>query len=187
VTLTLTTYRGPDTLHASGDIIDLYRAVFTAPPWNETDARIDEFSARLARDVQRPGFVAKVAHLDGHPAGFGTGWPTRSPFPSTRAYGRVVEQLGSESVAALLIGALEVDELAVAPAAQRHGVGGRILDALLKEAPDQRAWLLTWNSSPQATGFYRRRGWRQANEPTADERQVVVFLSPSQIEASRPG
>ncbi|GAA3453731.1 GNAT family N-acetyltransferase [Dactylosporangium matsuzakiense] len=176
--LDLSTYDGPATRGDIERFAVLYRAVFTAPPWNEDEDRVDEFRARLADDTRRPGFRALVARLDGDWAGFTTAWPTQPPFPTGRAYGAVRDQLGPVRTDELLLGALEIDEVAVVPAAQGRGVGGRLLAATLATAPDRRAWLLTWTTSPQAVGFYRRQGWHPAEPNPSAAEELVVFLSP---------
>ncbi|MFI5916546.1 GNAT family N-acetyltransferase [Dactylosporangium sp. NPDC051541] len=173
------TYDAAATRAAADRFAGLYRDVFTAPPWNEDEARVEEFRARLRQDAARPGFRAVVAEVDGRWAGFTTAWPTRRPFPAGRAYGAVRDRLGPGRTDELLVGALEIDEVAVSPAVQGRGVGGRLLEATLATVPDRRAWLLTWTTSAQAIGFYRRHGWQPAHPipDTADE--VVVFLSPA--------
>lgn len=176
--LTLTTYNQRATRQAAGRFVDLYRNVFTAPPWNENEARVEEFRERFTNDTHRPGFRAIVAHLDGCWIGFGTAWPTQPPFPTNRAYRTVLDQLGQDRVSTLLVNALEIDELAVSPAAQGRRVGGQLLNALLATAPDRRAWLLTWTTSLQAIGFYQHHGWHPAQPIPTTDRQVVVFLSP---------
>ncbi|WP_433616899.1 GNAT family N-acetyltransferase [Dactylosporangium sp. CA-139114] len=176
--LALSTYDGPATRRAAQRFVDLYRNVFTEPPWHEDETRVEEFRTRLTDDTHRPGFRAVVAHLDGCWIGFTTAWPTQPPFPTNRAYGTVRDRLGPDRVDELLVGALEIDEVAVSPAAQGRGVGGRLLDATLATAPDCRAWLLTWTTSPQAIGFYTRQGWRAAQPVPDSADEVVVFLSP---------
>jgi ribosomal protein S18 acetylase RimI-like enzyme len=58
----------------------------------------------------------------------------------------------------------EVVELHVHPNRQRRGIGKELLDELLARQPRDRA-LLTMNpTSPKATGFYAREGWRKLGE-----------------------
>ncbi|MFI6482936.1 GNAT family N-acetyltransferase [Nonomuraea sp. NPDC050663] len=162
---------GPDVLARVSDLVELYRAAFAEPPWNEDGWGADAFVERLTADVRRPGFAAVLASDDGGPAGFGTAWRTESPFPTGRAYGRVRAVLGDE-VETRLVGALEVDELAVSPHARGQGLGGRILELLCDGA--EACWLLT---SPEAVGavrLYERLGWRRMTGPGAG---VVVFAS----------
>jgi ribosomal protein S18 acetylase RimI-like enzyme len=57
----------------------------------------------------------------------------------------------------------EVVQLHVAPAAQRAGIGARLLDALLADQPHDRALLSMDPESPTAAPFYRRHGWRKVS------------------------
>jgi GNAT superfamily N-acetyltransferase len=170
------------------EVVAVYRTVFGAPPYNEDERRVAEFASRLRQDAARPGFVAWTANArrDGQLLGFATAWPTPEPFPTGRAYGKASRQLGPPRVRDWLVGSLEVDELAVLPAAQGQGIGSRLLAAALKAAPDRRAWLLTQAQATDAVGFYRRRGWHQLTDPAADSTGIVVFLSPNHPATTAP-
>lgn len=92
MTATLTIHKGRRALAVRDRLVEVYQAVFTAPPWNEDKSRVEEFSARLSDDAERPGFHAVTAHLGEECVGFATGWVTQPPFPTNRAYGRVLDQ-----------------------------------------------------------------------------------------------
>jgi GNAT superfamily N-acetyltransferase len=160
---------GQDVLARIEHLATIYRAAFAAPPWNEDERAAAAFVDRLATDVLRPGFGAVLASIEGRPVGFGTAWRTPAPFPSGRAYDLVRAELADE-VEAVLVGALEVDELAVIPQARGQGVAARVLDLLCSGAPD--CWLLTAPGAADAIRFYERRGWRRRTRPAAD---IVVF------------
>jgi GNAT superfamily N-acetyltransferase len=55
----------------------------------------------------------------------------------------------------------EVAELHVRPAAQRHGVGSRLLAYLLTSQPHDRALLSTQTGSRKARSFYAKNGWQE--------------------------
>ncbi|GAA3486831.1 hypothetical protein GCM10018987_09100 [Streptomyces cremeus] len=105
--------------------------------------------------------------------------PPPGPFPADRSAGRVAAQLGPR-LRPLLVGAFQVDELAVRPCARGTGLGRRLLAAVCDGAArDGRVWLLTARSAPDAVAFYRRLGWHEVlPEPGADPGDVVVFLAP---------
>jgi GNAT superfamily N-acetyltransferase len=166
-------------LGIADELTDAYVEVFTAPPWSHRDP--DEtrraFRARLEGDAGRDGFRALVERsAEGAIAGFVTGWTTPGPFRTDRAYGKVLERLGSEQVDELLVGAFEIDELGVLKSARGTGLGRRLLAAAVEEHP--RAWLLTWNQAHDTIAFYRRVGWREppVRGPATD---IVVFLAPN--------
>ncbi|MEU1723123.1 GNAT family N-acetyltransferase [Nonomuraea sp. NPDC005692] len=162
---------GEQALARRAELIDLYREVFTGPPWNEGEGEVAEFGVRFAADAARPGFRVVLAVEGARPCGFGTAWPTATPLPHTRSYGKVLAALGPDGVSRILAGALQVDELAVAPRARGRGLAGRILDLLCGES---RSWLLTSVNAPDAIRLYERLGWRRAGENDG----IVVFLNP---------
>lgn len=165
--MTLDLLTGEQSLVRQPELVHLYRSAFTGPPWHENETAVTAFDTRLTADARRPGFRAVLAAG----RGFGTAWPTASPFPAERSYGRVLAVLGPERVSELLVGALEVDELAVAPEARGQGLAGRLLDLLCGQ---RRGWLLTSPDASDAVRLYERSGWERAGE----DRDVVVFVRP---------
>ncbi|MEV4117022.1 GNAT family N-acetyltransferase [Nonomuraea sp. NPDC049695] len=161
---------GEETLARAAELIEIYSIAFSGPPWYEDGYGTADFAKRLTADVRRPGFTAVLATHDGNPAGFGTAWPTQAPFPAGRAYDRVRLDLGDQAEKCL-VGALEVDELAVSPHARRQGLAGRILDLLCEDATD--CWLLTAPRAQDAIRLYERLGWQRLTGPEAN---VVVFI-----------
>lgn len=172
---------GPGILGVLDALSDAYVEIFTAPPWahrSRAAARHD-FRERLKRDAHRPGFRAVVVMDESDAvAGFATGWITQDPFPTVRAYGKVLQRLGADRVDELLIGSFEVDELGVRSCARRSGLGGRLLSGITAAAPGGRSWLLTWGQAHDALAFYRRQGWEEPEAVHGEETDVVVFLSP---------
>jgi ribosomal protein S18 acetylase RimI-like enzyme len=160
---------GHMTLPRAAELIEIYSVAFAGPPWNEDGYGVADFAKRLTRDVHRPGFVAVLAIQDGKPAGFGTAWPTQQPFPTGRAYDLVRAELGDQ-VEAHLVGAREIDELAVSPHARGQGLARRILDLLCADATN--CWLLTAPQAHDAIKLYERHGWQRLTRPEA---KVVVF------------
>ncbi|MBB4919779.1 GNAT family N-acetyltransferase [Streptosporangium saharense] len=160
---------GQEILARVPDLVKIYRAAFGGPPWHEDEHAADAFAERLTTDARRPGFTAVLADDNGDPVGFGTAWHTPSPFPTGRAYDLVRAELG-EAVETRLVGALEVDELAVSPHARGRGLGASVLDLLCGGADP--CWLLTSPQAADAIRFYERLGWQRLTGPGAD---VVVF------------
>ena len=60
-------------------------------------------------------------------SGFVSGWTTPAPFRADRAYGSVLDRLGSERVWDFLIGAFEIDQLGVIERARGTGLGRHLL------------------------------------------------------------
>ncbi|MCX5198397.1 GNAT family N-acetyltransferase [Streptomyces sp. NBC_00249] len=169
---------GRAVLDLADELVDTYAEVFSAPPWNEGEETIRQFSTRLQADVRRPGFRTAFAQSATGIEGFATGWLTASPFPSHRAYPQVAAQLGRDRVRELLVGALEIDELAVRGPARGHGTGRTLLTEITADAPDGRAWLLTSRLATDTVATYRRLGWHEVPALPGTQTGVIVFLAP---------
>ncbi|MGW1267121.1 GNAT family N-acetyltransferase [Streptomyces sp. NPDC002491] len=171
-------FRGPELRAYSDDLRSVYVEAFCAPPWNEDEEKATGFVGRLANDVRRPGFTAALAFAGSDVVGFATAWTTCAPFPTDRCYPQAAAGLGPDHTMDWLVGAREIDELAVRPAAHGTGLAGDLLEAVTADAPEGRSWLLTSVRSTRAMSFYRRRGWTQATHPSPDGKGIVVFLGP---------
>ncbi|KOU44004.1 hypothetical protein ADK53_04050 [Streptomyces sp. WM6373] len=161
------------------ELADTYGEVFSAPPWNEDEETIRQFAVRLQADSRRAGFRTAFAQSTHGVDGFATAWLTPRTFPTDRAYGQVAAQLGRQRVRELLVGALEIDELAVRPHARGHGTGRALLAEITADAPDDRAWLLTARVATDTVATYHRLGWHEVNPLPGTENGVVVFLAPN--------
>ncbi|MDX3576756.1 GNAT family N-acetyltransferase [Streptomyces sp. FL07-04A] len=171
-------FKGTELSAHSNALHAVYVEAFCAPPWNEDEERAIEFVGRLVNDVRRPGFTAALAFAGQDLLGFATAWTTPSPFPTDRCYPQAAAGLGPDHTMNWLVGAREIDELAVRPAAHGTGLAGDLLETVTADAPDGRSWLLTSVRSGRAMSFYRRQGWTQATHPCPDGKGVVVFLGP---------
>ncbi|MET8726596.1 GNAT family N-acetyltransferase [Streptomyces parvus] len=172
------TVQAGEVIRYADGIRDVYASAFAAPPWNEDPAEADVYVERLARDALRPGFTAAVATAGGKVTGFATAWITPEVFPADRSYGQVAEALGPLRTRAWLCGALEVNELAVAPEAHGGGLGAALLDAVTGPAPGGRCWLLTSVRAEAALRLYERTGWRRVDAPVPGKAALVVLLGP---------
>ncbi|MGW3303712.1 N-acetyltransferase family protein [Streptomyces rubiginosohelvolus] len=178
MTTEVRTVQAGEVIRYADGIRDVYVRAFSAPPWNEDPAGADLYAERLARDALRPGFTAAVATAGGTVTGFATAWITPEVFPADRSYGQVAETLGERRTRAWLCGALEVNELAVAPEAHGGGLGAALLDAVTGPAPGGRCWLLTSVRAEAALRLYERTGWRRVDTPVPGKAALVVLLGP---------
>jgi ribosomal protein S18 acetylase RimI-like enzyme len=149
---------GPEDLGAvAADIVDVYREAFGSAPYFEGEPGVARFASEaLPRHAGRDDFRLVIAREAGAVAGFGYGY--------TGARGQwwhdwVVGQLDRATVAEWAREPFEVVELAVRPAAQGRGTGGRLHDALLAGLRHRTALLSTWDLDSRAVRLYRGRGW----------------------------
>jgi ribosomal protein S18 acetylase RimI-like enzyme len=143
---------------ARGAVIAVYAAAFAAPPYSEPPHAADRLAASLAIHAGRPGFRMRVARAaDGGIVGFGYGYASA---PGQWWHDRVALSVGRDAAQRWLVGAFEVVELAVLPAWQGHGIGTRLLAALLDGVEQRTAVLSTLDAETAALRLYRRLGWR---------------------------
>ncbi|MFD9906855.1 GNAT family N-acetyltransferase [Streptomyces sp. NPDC059063] len=103
----------------------------------------------------------------------------------------LVARLGAEVVASVrgsvdAAGTARIGKLVVHPRMQRHGLGGRLLDAIerrLGEGGAQRFELFTGHRSDSDLQLYRKHGYAPVSTRRVDERLTVVTLS-KEVEAA---
>ncbi|MGH2538634.1 MAG: GNAT family N-acetyltransferase [Candidatus Promineifilaceae bacterium] len=151
--------RPADTDALRRELTAIYTAAFGPPPYSHTAREARYFSQRYPGHAARPGFRLRLARQAPHgaPAGFAYGYPSR---PGQWWHDQVRPHLESGPAAVWLADAFELVELAVAPAFQGLGLGGRLHDALLAGLTCRRALLSTLAQPTRALAMYRRRGWQ---------------------------
>jgi GNAT superfamily N-acetyltransferase len=137
---------------------EVYRTAFAGPPYNRQEPEVDQFARALPLHTRREGFRV-VAAPDGREelAGFAYGYRT---LPGQWWYDNVSRALGERATCSWLSAAFQVTEVAVTPAHQRQGIGGRLHDALLSDLGYPRAVLSTLDAETPGREMYRRRGWQ---------------------------
>lgn len=137
----------------------VYRAAFAPPPYRKGEAEFADFEQSFPRHAGMDGFRLVMAL----PPGGGTAAGFAYGFANSEAqwwHQAVARALPEGMIAQWLTGSFRLAEMAVVPAAQGKGVGGRLHDQLLGDVPYQRAVLSTMAADTPAAALYRRRGWR---------------------------
>ncbi|MFI6482782.1 GNAT family N-acetyltransferase [Nonomuraea sp. NPDC050663] len=137
----------------------VYAQAFVQPPWNESPEEIAAFTARFEEHRALPGFLCRMAWVDGELAGFTYGFDTLTD-------SRIYPKLGRD-----LSDRFELRELAVDPRFGGRGVGAALMTDLLTAAGP--AWLLTRSDAVPAVKLYTRLGWVH----TADVEGLRLYLS----------
>ena len=141
------------------ELIDIYQAAFSQPPYYETLPDFLNFAGRLSYHANQPGFRCVIARrAPGWPvAGFAYGYAgtTTSWF-----YQLATGRLAPEQIADFLSDFFEFAELAVQPDLQDQGLGGELHDALLAGLKNRTALLATPEVETRALYLYRKRGWQ---------------------------
>jgi ribosomal protein S18 acetylase RimI-like enzyme len=164
------------TPEVQAEVVDVYREAFGESPYFEGEAEVARFAREaLPRHAVHAGFRCVVARDGGAVVGFAYGY--------TSAAGQwwhdwVAAQLDPAVAAEWMTDAFELVELAVRPAAQRQGAGGRLHDAVLSGLPHRTALLSTRDEDTPARRLYRRRGWvplRESVRPAPDGPPVLFM------------
>ena len=148
----------------------VYRRAFTAPGYSESEEDVERFEREsLPRHAARERFRCVVASRHDELVGFAYGYTGRrgqwwSDEVAARAPTDVVETW--------LDGHFEFVELAVDPAAQRHGYGRALHDRLMSGVPQERALLSTYSGDRPAPRLYRRLGWQLLVEQIFEGRDL---------------
>jgi GNAT superfamily N-acetyltransferase len=154
-------------------LVDVYRAAFCAPPWEEGEDDVRSFGdEQLPKHVSREGFRLAVAREENDVVGFAYGYTGRRGQPWTD---HIVSVVSPTLAAEWLGGHFEFVELAVVPGWQGRGVGGALHDRLLADLPHERALLATWREEYPAWHLYRARGW-ELLEPELSETSCLLGL-----------
>ncbi len=152
---------GPrEALLLGAELKAVYAAAFAAPPWSEPPLQSEGFLVRLRDQVARPGFRCVVAgERDGTVGGFALGAIVDRPHDRPLWNPILDAVVGAQLIDGRMRDQFELLELAVLPARQRRGIGGRLLDAVLAGLPCERAWLMTRMDALAARRLYTARGW----------------------------
>jgi len=139
-------------------LVQVYRCVFTLPPYDESETDAQQFGQSLAKFAQYTGFRCVVARdrTTAGIVGLALGW-TSAP---GRWWRDILEKdLDRQTAQEWLSDCFEFAELAVIPDFQGRGIGGRLHDCLLADLPHRTSILTTLQEESAALRLYRRRGW----------------------------
>src|SRR2546421_134203 len=150
---------GKDAKSVHGEVVDVYRSVFTQPPFDDSEREVGWFDHEFARDVELPEFRCFVARLGGEVAGFAYGFRTFEGEPWNDWYRVVLRAVGPGAADTWIRGRFALAWLAVREERRRHGIGSRLYEAILASVKPTRWWLVTHDLDTPARRLYRRRGW----------------------------
>lgn len=155
------------------DLVALYGAVYSEPPYQESSEEVDGFRKRISEEATRRGFRLIAAEDANRLVGASYGW--------TMEAGRWWSRTDQEPP----IDIRDADKFAVMewivhPSRRREGVGSRLMHQLLIDRPEPYATLA---SDPRSVAreIYRQAGWRQVAHsvlPWGPEMDILVMALP---------
>jgi hypothetical protein len=141
---------GPQTAAVRDQLVEVYRAAMSAPPFHETDVETGWFAEELADELTEAGYRCWVAREDGGTVvGFAYGFPT-SEVPPEGWYGLLRKAVGPDGADHWLAGQFAVVWIAVRPDRPAPGPHGRAHASPRPAAPVPR-----WGSVPLGVSAYR--------------------------------
>lgn len=149
------------TEEAQDAVVDVYRSVYSLPPYSEPESRIQSFATSWTNRIKKPGFIFVGAkNSEGRLVGMAYGWQST---PGDSWYKKLSEALGDAS-SNWLSDNFEFYDLAVSPSAQGLGIGRELTRELFAKVKAKTAILLTHQTTTQASQMYIRNGWIQLKE-----------------------
>ena len=145
--------------HYFNQIADVYADAFSQAPYFESLGELLVFSGRLPYHTRRMGFKCVIARNEtDHDRIIGFGYGVASQ-PDTWWRDQVADKMSRDMADEWLSDCFEFVELAVYPAYQGLGIGGKLHDALLSGVRQRTAVLSTPQVETNALHLYRKRGW----------------------------
>jgi GNAT superfamily N-acetyltransferase len=148
---------GPAAKSVQADVVDIYRSVFTQPPFNDSEREVGWFDEEFATEVDFPEFRCFVARR-GTVAGFAYGFRTFEAEAWNDWYVSVLRAVGPGGDV-WIRGQFAVGWFAVREEHRGQGIGTRLYDELIASAGRTRWWLVTHDLETPARRLYRRKGW----------------------------
>jgi GNAT superfamily N-acetyltransferase len=139
--------------------VNVYRAAFGEPPYLEPPGEAGQLRDRVSRYAGRDGFRLPVASLPGGAAaGFALGVTAH---PGDWWRDKVAAAVGGAAEQRWLAqSCLEIVHVAVLPGEQRHGIGRRLMAALLAPPRPATGVLSCHPAATAAQNFYLAQGWQ---------------------------
>lgn len=151
---------GADVASRNDELVQLYAACYSAPPWSEGPEEVTAYRVRLEGWAAQPSFTGLLARDPmGRLIGAVYGWSGPPELKGTRLPGIEHE------------GVFHVGDLMVHPHAQRRGLGRLLLGTVVS---DCRPAVLVTHPESEARHLYAAMGWL----PTGTVEGLLVFLWP---------
>jgi GNAT superfamily N-acetyltransferase len=156
---------GADVASRDDELVELYAACYSAPPWSEGPEEVAAYRVRLEGWAAEPSFTGFLARdATGRLVGAVYGWSGPPELSSTRLPGVQHERV------------FHVGDLMVHPHAQRRGLGRLLLGTVVS---DRRPAVLVTHPESDARHLYAAMGWlRTGTVEAPGGPPLLVFLRP---------
>jgi ribosomal protein S18 acetylase RimI-like enzyme len=147
-----------DVLRSVDALKRVYGAAFAPPPYRYNEYDVFAFDGSMRRHTAQAGFKLCAARDEkGVIVGFAYGYTS---LPGQWWYDLVSSSIPERDRKRWLGDCFELAELALLPAYQGQGIGGRLHDLLFEGLPHRTAALSTAQEETAGQRLYRNRGWQ---------------------------
>src|SRR2546423_1794990 len=121
---------GTAAIEVHGDVVAIYRSVFTCSPFNDAEREVGWFAEEFVGDVRHPEFRCFTARRGSDLVGFSYGFRTFTEQPWNPWYEEVLRSVGPEDSGTWIRGRFGVGWLAVLEVNRGLGIGALLEDEL---------------------------------------------------------
>jgi GNAT superfamily N-acetyltransferase len=190
-TVEIVAVHGVEAGSVADDVVDVYRSVFTRPPFSESENEVGWFAQEFAGDIKLPEFRCHLGRVGAATAGFAYGFRTFDADPWNDWYATVLRVVGSQAADAWIRNQFAFGWLAVRHELQGQGIGAGLYAELLSGVRSGRCWLVTHDFDTRARKMYERRGWTELGRGPLGwggaDRLVLGLEVPITNPSDRPG
>jgi ribosomal protein S18 acetylase RimI-like enzyme len=154
-------------------VCQLYASVFTGPPFNRSQEKIEAQRRTLASLMKEPAFGLATASEADSLVGFAYGYGLRG---DTRWWDGFLTPVDEKITREWNGRTFVIIDLAVASSHRFRGIGKMLLAALLASRDEERASLAVIPENDGAQSFYRRLGWQHVGRVKGAPHHVAPFF-----------
>lgn len=139
-------------------IVAIYLEAFERAPYFKSKSEVAAFAQAFPRTIQQDSFKLVGAIVTGSKLMVGYAYGIKND--PAQGWFKIVAEAAPYLVDTWLKPSFRFAEMAVLPAKQGIGIGGRLHDQLLSKLPYKKAVLSTMSTDTNAWQLYKKRGWQ---------------------------
>ena len=154
-------------------VCQLYVSVFTGPPFNRSQEKIEAQRRTLASLMTEPTFGLVIAREADSLVGFAYGYGLRD---DTRWWNDFLTPVDEKIIQEWNGRTFVIIDMAVESSHRFRGIGKTLLAALLASRNEERASLSVIPENEGAQSFYRRLGWQHVGRVKGAPQHAAPFF-----------
>ena len=156
------------------EICQLYAQVFSKPPFAWDEEEPQRHRSSLQRLIEEePSFGITIAMVGDELVGFAYGYTVP---PGTRRWQRFATPVPVDLATEWEGRTFALIDFAVRREWRRHGIGRKLLDALLDSRNEERATLTVEPEATETQAFYLHLGWQHVGRKRTASENIMPFF-----------